>query len=82
VSFELLCNFPFVILIFSEGQISVYQFRLLNFYGDNMVLQSAPKAATIAGWGLGNTTVELDFNGKHYEAPVDGSTNFKKQKYI
>jgi hypothetical protein len=41
-----------------------------------MVLQSAPKAATIAGWGLGNTTVKLDFNGKHYEAPVNG--NFRE----
>jgi hypothetical protein len=67
-------------LSFIEGQISVYQFRLLNFYGDNMVLQSAPKAATIAGWGLGNTTVELDFNGKHYEAPVDGITEILKRK--
>lgn len=38
-----------------------------------MVLQSAPKAATIAGWGLLYTKVELDFNGKHYEAPVNGT---------
>jgi hypothetical protein len=76
VSFDMLSNYHFLIFMFLEGQISVDQFRLLNFYGDNMVLQSAPKAATIAGWGLGNTTVELDFNGKHYQAPVDGNTDF------
>ncbi|KAF4532322.1 hypothetical protein B566_EDAN003625 [Ephemera danica] len=50
------------------------QFRLANIYGDQMVLQMAPKSTQIWGFGTAGTSVSVSVNAQQVSTTVNGKS--------